>query len=159
MPSPYTSRLNPTQLNNLNLSYVVGHFESNTLEYGIIKSKPEIPFQKISKANETPICILQAVSDSKKPRQNLAYINDVIQRFASDNPNNQETTLLIPLMQSRLWKKHCVLAEVTLTEDSKKINIHDSQSWWRNLFYPNCLKGLKKQGYQLNYTRSFAFNF
>lgn len=55
-------------------------------------------------------------------------------------------------MQCRLWKKHCVLIEVTIEKDQKKINIHDSQAWWRNIFYPNCLKKLKKEGYQVKYS-------
>lgn len=142
-------RLNPTQLNNLNLSHLVG--AGYTLQDGKIESnKLEVSYQKVLKENETPIIVFQAISDTKKPRQNLAYINDVIQKF--ENNLDQKTTLLIPLMQSRLWKQHCVLVEVTIGEGRKKINTHDSQSWWKNLFYPNCLKDLKKQGYQVEYT-------
>ncbi len=150
MPKIRSPRLNPTQLNNLNLiSY--GRVRSYTLQDGKIESnKLEVSYQKVLKENETPIIVFQAVSDTKKPRQNLAYINDVIQKF--ENNLDQKTTLLIPLMQSCLWKQHCVLVEVTIGEGRKKINTHDSQSWWKNLFYPNCLKALKKQGYQVEYT-------
>lgn len=149
MPLSYISRLNPTQLNNLNLSQMVG--AGYTLQDGKIESnKLEVSYQKVLKENETPMLVFQAVSDTKKPRQNLAYINDVIQQFEQNNPD-QKAVLLMPLMQSRLWKQHCVLAEVTIAEGRKEINIHDSQAWWRNLFYPNCLKGLKKQGYHLKY--------
>lgn len=137
------SRLNPTQLNNLNLSHMVGRYTDCTIEDEIMKK---------ASIDGTSICVFQAVSDNKNPqkRQNLAYINDVIQQFEQNNPS-KKTTLLIPLMQSRLWKGHCVLVEVTIAEGKKEITIHDSQSWWRNLFYPNCLKDLKKQGFQVEY--------
>ncbi|MCH9754708.1 hypothetical protein [Rickettsiella endosymbiont of Litargus connexus] len=146
------SRLNPTQLNNLVLSYMIGTLTEEkgyTIQDEIDKDNKLVPFKKISK-NETSIFVFQAVSDAKKTRQNLAYINEVIQQFEKNNPE-QKTTLLIPLMQSRLWKQHCVLVEVNIEEGRKKINTYDSQSWWRNLFYPNCLKDLKKQGYQVKY--------
>lgn len=155
MPKSRSLRLNPTQLNNLILSYMLGAFTEakgyTIQDEKIVSNKLEVSYQKIFKKNETPIIVFHAASDTKKPRQNLAYVNDVIQQFEQNNPE-QKTTLLIPLMQSRLWKGHCVLVEVTLAEGKKEINIHDSQSWWRNLFYPNCLKNLKKQGYQVEYT-------
>lgn len=144
MPAKKPSRLNPTQLNNLNLSHMVENFTDYTLEDEIIKK---------ASIEKTSIYVFQAVSDIKNPkkRQNLAYVNDIIQKFKPNN-SDQKITLLIPLMQSRLWKGHCVLVEVTIAEGKKEINIHDSQSWWRNIFYPNCLKDLNKQGYQVEYT-------
>ncbi|TLY47226.1 MAG: hypothetical protein E6K54_06265 [Gammaproteobacteria bacterium] len=149
---PYTSRLNPTQLNNLNLSYIEGALAKNeryTIEEGFKNER----IKKISNIG-TSFFVFQAVADSKNSRQrkNLLYINDVIQQFEQNSPDpQQKNTLLIPLMLCRLWKKHCVLVEITIEEGQKKINIHDSQSWWRNLFYPNCLNTLKKDGYQIRY--------
>lgn len=144
MPAKKPSRLNSTQLNNLNLSHMVGNYTDCTLEDEIMKK---------ASIDGTSIFVFQAVSDTKnlQKRQNLAYVNDVIQKFEQNNPS-KKTTLLIPLMQSRFWKEHCVLVEVTIAEGKKEINIHDSQSWWRNLFYPNSLKDLKKLGYQVEYT-------
>lgn len=157
---PYTSRLNPTQLNNLNLSYIEGVFAKNevyTIEEGLVNVEANlnqsIEFQKVLKG-EISNFVFQAVADSKNSQQrnNLLYINDVIRQFEQNSFDpQQKTTLLIPLMQCRLWKKHCVLVEITIEKGQKKINIHDSQSWWRNLFYPNCLNALKKDGYQIRY--------
>ncbi len=149
---PYTSRLNSTQLNNLNLSYLEGVFAKNK-DYTIDEGFKDETVKKISN-NGILFFVFQAVADSKNSRQrkNLLYINDVIRQFEKNNLYaQQKTTLLIPLMQCRLWKKHCVLVEVTIEQGQKKINIHDSQSWWRNLFYPNCLNDLKKDGYQIRY--------
>lgn len=150
---PYSSRLNPTQLNNLNLSYIEGVLVKNE-DYTIDEGFNHERIKKISN-KETSFFVFQAAADSKNKRQrkNLLYINDVIQQFERYTPDReQKMTLLIPLMQCQFWKKHCVLVEVTIEKDQKKINIHDSQSWWRNIFYPNCLKHLKKDGYQVKYS-------
>lgn len=150
----YTSRLNAAQLNNLIISYIEGGLNytvDGSIKVNNAKNILEIvtEYKKISK-DETATYLFQAVSDAQKmqQRKNLAYINDVIEQFEQKNPG--DCKMLLPLMQSRLWKKHCVLVEVTIKKGEKKIKIHDAQSWWRNIFYPNCLTKLK--GCQVEYT-------
>ncbi|MGC1854107.1 MAG: hypothetical protein WA659_01850 [Candidatus Aquirickettsiella sp.] len=155
---PYTSRLSQLTLNNLNLSYITGlEVDKNYIvKDGSIKNGSGISFKEISKGGEDPTFVCQAVCDVKKYAKYVgtAFINNVIQGLGQANASineQQKKTWLIPLMQARFWKKHCVLVEVTIEKGEKKINIHDSQSWWRNLFYPNCLKDLKRQGYRVKY--------
>lgn len=153
----YTSRLNPTQLDNLNLSFIESSKvkrEGHLIEDGSVMENEEVisEYQKISK-DGTSYYVFKAASDikNKRNRENIDYINNVLNEFTPDNLE-QKITMLIPLMQSRLWKKHCVLVEITIENGEKKIIVHDSRAWWRNLFYPNCLNDLKKQGYQVKYT-------
>lgn len=145
------TRTNSAQLNNLNFSYMEGvlAIQAYNIEGGSNKPEVATEYKKVSK-DETTTYVFQTASDAQtsEKRENLEYINDVIQQFGQENPDGCK--LLIPLMQSRLWKDHCVLVEVTITKDKKQIHIHDSQSWWRNIFYPNCLKDLK--GFQVEYT-------
>lgn len=104
---PYSSRLNPTQLNNLNLSYIGGMLVKNE-DYTIDEGFNNERIKKVSN-KETSFFVFQAAADSKNKRQrkNLLYINDVIQQFEQYTPDReQKMTLLIPLMQCQFWKKH-----------------------------------------------------
>ncbi|WP_171910086.1 hypothetical protein, partial [Rickettsiella grylli] len=144
-------RLNATQLNNLNLSYLIRFATENqyVIQEGVIKTgnrNISTHYKQLSKNNKNTFVIFQAVSDVKSSTtlNNLAYINQVIQRFKEENPE-LNAILLLPFNQSRFGKRHSVLVEVLLRKTELiKITLHNSQSKWASISYPNCLNDLKQ---------------
>ncbi|WP_342146715.1 hypothetical protein [Rickettsiella endosymbiont of Aleochara curtula] len=144
-------RLNPTQLNNLNLSYLARfaakkhyHINDGFVDTGDLKIRTH--FKHLAKDHELDFIVFQAVCDVARPNElkinDLAYINDVIRSFKEKYPE-LEGKLLIPLNQSRVGKRHSVLVEVRMLEKQiKEVILHNSQSKWGNLIYPNCLNDL-----------------
>lgn len=157
-------RLNPTQLNNLNLSHLISfavenqyNIENGFVDTGNINIKTY--FKHLTKDQQLDFFVFQAVCDVERSdkiqinNNNLAFINDVIKGFKKKYPKSNGK-LLIPLNQSRGSKRHSVLVEVTLGEKIEEITLHNSQSKWGELFYPNCLNDLSdvrinKQCYQM----------
>jgi Ankyrin repeat len=142
-------RLNPTQLNNLILSYAEGPAAKDyRIDEGMIettrKYKIETHYKKLSKENQLPLFIFQTVCDSKDGDINvpLAFINDVIQTFFKAHAR-ENVRLLLPMAQCRfqlgIQKKHYVLVEIT----PEKITLHNSQSRLSTVGYLNCLNDLK----------------
>lgn len=151
-------RLNPTQLNNLNLAYIEGPLaeksKKNVIEEGIVRTAGnysiDTAYKKIDCGNDhLPCVVFQVTRDSKKDdrSKNLAYINDVISNFLKKNPD-ENVKLLLPMSQCRPHlvgkkKKHYVLVEVTINGTHREIVIHNSQSKWSVYGYSNCLNNLK----------------
>jgi len=142
-------RLNTTQLNNLILSYAEGPAAKHyRIDEGMIettrKYKIETHYKKLSKENQLPLFIFQAVCDSKEGDVNvpLAFINDVIEALFKAHAR-ETVQVLLPMVQCRLRlgisKKHYVLVEIT----PEKITLHNSQSLFSTVGYPNCLNDLK----------------
>ncbi len=122
-------RFNPSLSNNLILSYIEGPASKTyQLSEGVIETRRECKIQThykvLSKENQLPIFIFQMVRDSKKDKKNLnlAFINDVIQKFLANN-SGINAKLLIPLFQCCSQKQHNVLVEVTLEGKKKEITI------------------------------------
>jgi|GEM_PF-6213043 ankyrin repeat protein len=143
-------QLNPTQLNNLLLSYMEGPAakkDDYRVDEGMIKTTRQYTvtthYKKLSKENQPLLYIFEVVRDSKNGREaNLAFINDVVLAFFKEH-GRKNGTLLFPMAQSR-WqlakkKKHYVLVEIT----PEKIMLHNSQSLLSTKFYLNCLNDLK----------------
>lgn len=156
-------RLNPTQLNNLNLSYLVRFTTENnyTMEEDFVDTgnlNIRTYFKHLTKDHALDFFVFQAVCDvesqTKVNRNNLAFINDVIKRFKEKYPQ-LNATLLFPLNLSRINKRHSVLLEI-IKQGTKitEITLHNSQSKWTSFYYPNCLKDLgvariKNRHYQM----------
>lgn len=141
--------LNPAQLNNLVLSYIEGIAAKDyVIEDGHIKSRSgfeqEIFYKKLSKKDQNPLFVFQAVCDAKDGNMGLAFINNLVQDFFEKH-ERKEAKLLLPMAQCRrsflgIKKKHYVLVEIT----PGKIMLHDSKSYnFLMFFYPNCLKDTK----------------
>lgn len=145
-------RLNPTQLNNLNLSYLVSCAAENQydindgfVETGSLNIRTYFKHLAIG---ELDFFVFQAVCDKQTDKtNNLAFINDVIEKFKDEHPdlNKLNAKLLIPLNQSRLGKRHSVLVEITLGTKIEEITLHNSQSKWSSFAYPNCLNDLRAE--------------
>lgn len=144
-------RLNATQLNNLNLSYVVRFATENAyvIQDGFIETGRltiRTYFKHLSGEQELNFFVFQSVCDVERSDKiaisNLAFINDVIKRFIEKYPE-LNAQLLIPLNQSRESKRHSILVEVSIQRAKiKQITLHNSQSKWGGVVYPNCLNDL-----------------
>lgn len=144
-------RLNPTQLNNLILSYITRfvvennyHIEEGFVDTGSLGIRTY--FKQLTKPQTLDFFVFQAACDLQQSniKNNLGFINDIIIAFKEKFPE-LKAKLLIPLNQSRLDKRHSVLVEIDLLGEKIKINQHNSQAKWKNFnfVYPNCLNDLK----------------
>jgi hypothetical protein len=130
--------LNPVQLNNLVLSYLVGpavqehhyHIGEGRLETEGNKIVRYTDYKQLSKENQAPLFVFQTVCDAKGGRGSLAFINDVLKAFFENNRqvNRENARLLLPMAQCSfvlgIQKQHYVLVEIT----PEKIMLHDSKS-------------------------------